>query len=382
MQKNPLYQWLRKENLWLTTCPPSPSHVFLDGGKALVSEDRYDDFILEYTKCISANIPQFAVERVSPLAFTMFVDLDLPTGVDHKSIAAIVAKTVHNVLEYGKGTVIVCMKPDIETKGGLHLIWEGCVVDKDTALCARSETIDRLVDVDLCSCPWEKAYDGSLYGGTGMRMLYAKKKDGSPGQEYIPCAIISFDPEENNKNGIWQSIDPPDIQNRDEITSWLQRCRLRPSPVTIQQSVVSTLKISRPLVNSSKAKHTQLSTTELSQLMDQIPESYMPFQITSVSKIDDAYVISTTSRYCANLGRCHRSNHVYFLASTRGIFQKCYCTCDTTEGRKHGKCESFCQRISDPPKFLSCDSWLSANKLSRSSLLLRQLKLFGDMSVP
>jgi hypothetical protein len=45
-----------------------------------------------------------------------------------------------------------------------------------------------------------------------------------------------------------------------------------------------------------------------------------------------------------NLGRQHRSNHVYFrLDCQRDVLvQRCHCTCDTTEGRLSGqRCSEY-----------------------------------------
>jgi hypothetical protein len=52
-------------------------------------------------------------------------------------------------------------------------------------------------------------------------------------------------------------------------------------------------------------------------------------------------MLSSTSRWCGNLGRQHRSNTVYFVVTRKGVHQRCYCRCDTLEGRKYGLCKDY-----------------------------------------
>ena len=58
------------------------------------------------------------------------------------------------------------------------------------------------------------------------------------------------------------------------------------------------------------------------------PES---LKVTHVKQNPDAcYVLSTNSRMCSNIGREHRSNHVYFVVNRRGVSQCCFdsdCRC-------------------------------------------------------
>jgi hypothetical protein len=53
------------------------------------------------------------------------------------------------------------------------------------------------------------------------------------------------------------------------------------------------------------------------------------------------FLVHTDSRFCYNLGRCHNSNRVYFYVDSTKILQKCYCNCNTTEGRMMGLCKTY-----------------------------------------
>ena len=54
------------------------------------------------------------------------------------------------------------------------------------------------------------------------------------------------------------------------------------------------------------------------------------------------YLATLDTNFCMNVGREHNSNRVYYYINTNAVYQKCFCTCDTLEGRKFGeKCMDF-----------------------------------------
>ena len=54
------------------------------------------------------------------------------------------------------------------------------------------------------------------------------------------------------------------------------------------------------------------------------------------------YLATLDTNFCMNVGREHNSNRVYYYINTSAVYQKCFCTCDTLEGRKFGeKCMDF-----------------------------------------
>lgn len=70
---------------------------------------------------------------------------------------------------------------------------------------------------------------------------------------------------------------------------------------------------------------------------------------------DRYYTIRTTARYCQNIEREHSSNGIYFILNRKGLYQKCFCRCNTIEGRVSGKkcAEYHSPRIQIPDKLLS-----------------------------
>lgn len=77
-----------------------------------------------------------------------------------------------------------------------------------------------------------------------------------------------------------------------------------------------------------------------------IPEPYRKTQIVDVvHKVSEDggsyYLARTDSRFCLNKGDEHAQSGIYFYISTSGLYQKCFCRKDTTEGRANGKCKDW-----------------------------------------
>ena len=57
------------------------------------------------------------------------------------------------------------------------------------------------------------------------------------------------------------------------------------------------------------------------------------------------YIFYSQSKYCSNIGKNHNSEHIYFKLNREGICQKCFCKCDTMDGRKYGFCKDYSSTI-------------------------------------
>lgn len=88
-----------------------------------------------------------------------------------------------------------------------------------------------------------------------------------------------------------------------------------------------------------------------------IPEVYRDINIEdvvlNVPKLGERYyTIKVDSRYCQNIQREHYSNGIYFVLNRSGLYQKCFCKCNTTSERVSGKrcCEYHSPRVQIPQK--------------------------------
>ena len=59
------------------------------------------------------------------------------------------------------------------------------------------------------------------------------------------------------------------------------------------------------------------------------------------SENESIYILCSQSKYCTNIGRNHNSEHIYFKLNKDGICQRCFCRCDTLDGRKYGYCKDY-----------------------------------------
>ena len=60
------------------------------------------------------------------------------------------------------------------------------------------------------------------------------------------------------------------------------------------------------------------------------------------------YVATVDTKFCMNICGEHNSNRIYYYINKKAIYQKCFCTCDTIEGRISGlRCSEY--RSSERP---------------------------------
>jgi hypothetical protein len=95
---------------------------------------------------------------------------------------------------------------------------------------------------------------------------------------------------------------------------------------------------------------TALTVAQERRVRKDLPDVYKTSNFTAVYMHDDHAVVCLDSRFCYNLSRGereHRSNRVYLALDAHGIRQKCFCKCNTTEGRASGQpCQAFSHMLS------------------------------------
>lgn len=77
-----------------------------------------------------------------------------------------------------------------------------------------------------------------------------------------------------------------------------------------------------------------------------IPDVYRNTKIIDMIRLmgDDGYpfyFVRVDSSFCMNIRDEHNHNSIYFLINRHGLYQKCFCSCDTTEGRAFGLCKKY-----------------------------------------
>jgi len=103
-----------------------------------------------------------------------------------------------------------------------------------------------------------------------------------------------------------------------------------------------------------------------------IPGIYRNTRVSDVTKkMGDKgnyyYLARTDSQFCMNKAGEHNSNSIYFLINERGLYQKCFCQCETNEGRTSGKkCKDYHSAVYFMPS--SVKKWLYPELYARDSL--------------
>ena len=106
---------------------------------------------------------------------------------------------------------------------------------------------------------------------------------------------------------------------------------------------------------------------------------------------ENVYILCSQSKYCTNIGKNHNSEHIYFKLTKYGICQRCFCRCDTLEGRKRGYCKDYASEltplVTPLPKILNFKEIntskstkdLSINEDSKLNISIKIDNLMNDM---
>ena len=89
-----------------------------------------------------------------------------------------------------------------------------------------------------------------------------------------------------------------------------------------------------------------------------IPEVYRNTKIIDLTRIDTDggypyYFARVDSSFCMNIRDEHNHNSIYFLINRWGLYQKCFCTCETLEGRAHGLCKKYKSGMYAMPNYVT-----------------------------
>lgn len=272
---------------WRTPHGPG-THVLMDGGILDVPLDQVDSFYIEYIAAIRRGCKLYVVEQKTDV-FRFFVDLD------YKASSALNETLLTDVLEKMSSVVpgrqLVARAPvrivDGLVKSGVHIHWPDTLVTRQEALAYRTKIL-----MELDGPEWADFIDASVYGGSGLRMLWSHKKP--TGDPYVPCPPLSLSLE----------------------TLRLFSVRTAEERVTVEDTA---------------------STDELEKYI----QKYIPGQertrVKRIGQKGEYKWVQTDSKYCENIGTEHKSNHVWFSMYGDRICQMCHDTetCSGFAGREY-----------------------------------------------
>jgi len=325
-----------------------PTHVLMNGGTLHITPDRLNEFNQAYCQSIRKGERLFVVEQKTPM-YRLFIDIDYVdeealTYETIKSISRMLTDKVRSLVGDNKDMCIISVakpKPKgVLTKTGIHLNWPLCVVGQKEALCVRDHLISHMSKI-YSAKDWSYIIDKAVFGdlqtgsiGSGFRLPWSYKKT----RDVVEGPYIPFF---EYKNG--NIIDITDEQISIERLEQVQIRTTEEEPnITVES--VGPFSLHPP---SRKLQGKEIDNPEVSAYMETFIRINMKGQgdsrIQKFIRNKDTYAIQTNSKFCENVGRNHSSNHVWFFVSkkTSTVCQKCFCTCETSNGRRYGFCRDF-----------------------------------------
>lgn len=281
--------------------PNGPAtHVLMDGGILCVPPSETEEFYRTCVELINLGTKLYVVEQKTEF-FKFFIDLDYKaqeklSDEDLLEFCSIIDEVVD-----GGRCVIARAHPRPVKEGiksGVHVHWPDLIVTRIKALNLRTKIILELSK--LHSFDWDKIIDASVYGGSGLRMLWSHKKP--TGDPYIP----------------WRQLDRPDEFSKVPNVETLALFAVRTDEEPRQAEVLENAE----------------------PLEEYIQENLMGQRRARVKKVSrhehSGWYVQTDSKFCERIKDEHKSNHVWFSIWDGKIHQKCFNDeCAEFKGTEH-----------------------------------------------
>lgn len=339
--------FIRDNGWWLPRASDAkPTHLLLDGGKARVPDESAGAFLSAYAIAVVQNTNPCVVELRTPV-FKLFLDMDIKVSKDASLVFDDVVRILQRrVAEFfvasDSARAVVCTTSEMHlddcVKAGRHVVWTDVFVTSSTALAFRAAVVADLEArmPGACCKPWATVVDACVFKANGLRMPFScKGRDNLA--TYVPATVWVGD------EGV--AVDAP--SGVAAVRDWVRQLSIRTFGVDetpVRDGVVLALD------DHHDEDHHGVSgvSKSLAEYADVLPEldAALPVQFagqrfTGVIKTDTCFMLRSSAQYCMNIGKRHNSNNVYFVLTRKGIRQKCYCRCETTDGRKYGMCKDF-----------------------------------------
>lgn len=266
------------------------THLLLDGGTLSAKEGFYDAYVQDLL-----NLEKlYVVEKKTP-QFRFFVDLDYVGDTSELDFEKVCTE-IHKIVNLGPCVIAKAYPRKIEkgTKYGVHVIWYESVVDKPMANSIRLKILDEF------GPDWEKIIDASVYAGSGLRMIWSFKNE-SGSTQYVPWGKITNE------------------------GTFIQFSNVYPSVDFLKLFSIRTFSVDPLPQIKPKENLTELEEFIRSNLPGQ--ENARVLKISKCKKKERGLWVSTSSKYCENIKREHKSNHVWFIVKPGKdwytIAQKC-----------------------------------------------------------
>lgn len=278
------------------------THVLMSGGLLSVPTEETLEFYQACVDAIKSGSKLYVVEQKTE-CFKFFVDLDYKS---HEKLSDEdlfqFCSIIHEALETASRCIIAKARPRPVSEGliksGVHVHWPDLIVTRNQALQFRTKIILKLTE--YFAFDWDKIIDASVYGGSGLRMLWSHKKP--TGDPYVP----------------WKDL-------RGHVFS------KEPNVETMALFAVRTDEDGPPIQEVLE------NNGPLEEYIRRVLEGQGRTRIKKVQRHDhDGWFAQSDSKYCERLQKEHKSNHVWFSIRSGRVSQRCFDEeCNEFKGREH-----------------------------------------------
>lgn len=354
MERDAVREWASSRGLIARGAAES-THLLLNGGKLALGEAAEAEFLETYARWLAEGRKTFVVERRTT-AFRFFVDVDYvsrlrPGTGDLGTIAEVAARIVGSALVPALSDVdfhasvssqpkVIEREGEARFKRGLHVVFPDVLVDANGALELRRHLVRGLGDA-FGDMDWDAVVDRSVYSGAGLRLIGSRKAsrcDCASGCR--TCGFTKFKALDDVYVPLRRYADFLEMVQKNSIREPASSGRARAEVAPFEPDDEERPQAPKPGgANGSEVRALDCLSEDLRAAFPRCFDSGQ--QLTRVYSAGDHLIANSSSRFCYNLGRSHRSNNVYFYVDNRRMYQRCYCTCPTSQGRRQGECSQF-----------------------------------------
>jgi hypothetical protein len=389
---NSLTKWLKITNQYSKTDEDEkPSHLLLNGYKLYIKDENLSIFNKKYAETISQNEKLYIVECKKQI-FKLFFDLDfllskeqydkIKEDIENKSenIFMDIIKIINDVIydfyeEYHDCIVTTADDKKVKKiikneenpeninskeliKKGFHLHFPNINTNKNMALEIRKTCILKINKYnDFFENSINDILDEHVFASSGLRLTGSRKghfvtqtkEFVDEGRPYNLLYILRDNEinedifKELNENML-ELINKTSIITTDEyITNIKHNPNLECDECDDENDNESGNAENFQTGSWKRLKKDDVKYEIIIHYFSIYLKDYNKKDIKRIfySDNESIYILCSQSKYCTNIGKNHNSEHIYFKLNKDGICQKCFCRCDTTDGRKHGYCKDY-----------------------------------------
>jgi Herpesviridae UL52/UL70 DNA primase/Prim-pol 4 len=284
--------------------PSAPfTHLLMDGGMLFVPDDDKDEFYRAYVADVTSGTKLYVVEQKTKI-FKFFVDIDYKAkeALSKEEVERICA-ALDSVVNCGR-CCIARARPRACAEGiktGVHVHWPDLRVTRERALGLRTEILASFPDASE-GVDWSKVIDSSVYGGSGLRMLWSHKKP--TGDPYLP----------------WKTLGSEEFSK------------------TAEPGILDLFSIRTSIEEEEETQVDEATSAALQAFINRTMTGQRETRVKRVVRHEKTggWYVQTDSHFCERINTEHKSNHVWFMIQKGIITQRCFDEeCDKFIGREH-----------------------------------------------